>query len=62
MTFSYFSELYDFVKIEPPCRRELDFEGQAAPNVTFSPLEPLPKIRTILEAHEWGGGGPPGKT
>ena len=33
---------------------------QAAPNVTFSPLEPLPKIRSILEAHHrWGGGGTP---
>ena len=32
---------------------------QAAPNVTFSPLEPLPKIRSILEAHGWGGGGTP---
>ena len=32
---------------------------QAAPNVTFSPLEPLPKIRSVLEAHRWGGGGTP---
>ena len=32
---------------------------QAPPNVTFSSLEPLPKIRPILEAHEWGGGGTP---
>ena len=28
---------------------------QAAPNVTFSPLEPLPKIGANLEAHKWGG-------
>ena len=28
---------------------------QAAPNVNFSPLEPLPKIGANLEAHEWGG-------
>ena len=32
---------------------------QAAPNVTFSPLEPLPKIGANLEAHGWGG-DPPG--
>ena len=29
---------------------------QAPPNVTFSPLEPLPKMRSILEAHSSGGG------
>ena len=28
---------------------------QAAPNVIFSPLEPLPKIGANLEAHRWGG-------
>ena len=27
LTFSYFSEFCDFVKIELPCRRELGFEG-----------------------------------
>ena len=34
---------------------------QAAPNVTFSPLEPLPKKIAFLEAHERGGGGTPRK-
>ena len=28
---------------------------QAAPNVIFSPLEPLPKIGANLEAHDWAG-------
>ena len=28
---------------------------QAAPNVTFSPLEPLPKTGANLEAHKSGG-------
>ena len=32
---------------------------QAAPNVIFSPLEPLPKIRPILEDHGSGGAGTP---
>ena len=31
---------------------------QAAPNVIFSPLEPLSKIGAVLEAHKCGGGTP----
>ena len=32
---------------------------QVAPNAPLSPLEPLPKITPILEAHECVGGGTP---
>ena len=35
------------------------FKVQSPPNVTFSTVEPLPKISSILEAHGWGGGGTP---
>ena len=59
-TFSYFSEFCDFVKIELPCRRELGFEGPGRSKCHFSHLEPLPKIGTNLEAHDWGGGDPVG--
>ena len=35
------------------------FKVQSPPNVTFSTVEPLPKISSILEAYKWGGGGTP---
>ncbi len=49
-------------KLSPCLGKGSILKVQAAPNVTFSPLEPLPKIRSILEAHDSGGGGPRGKT
>ena len=48
-------------KLSPRPGESSILQVQAAPNVTFSPLEPLPKIKRILEAHEWGRGDPPEK-
>ena len=42
-TFSYFSEFCDFVKIELPCRRELDFEGPGRSKYHFFLLGALSK-------------------
>ena len=60
--FTVFQRLQDFVEIEPPLGESFILKVQAAPNVVFSLLEPLPKISWIFEARRWRGGGPRGKT
>ena len=56
VTFPYFSEFGDFVKIELSSGRELDFEGSVPPNATSSPLDPLPQIQAVWEPQRLGGG------
>ena len=57
LTFSYFSELCDFVKIELPCRRELGFEGPGRPKCHFFSLGAPSKILRVPGGSWHGGGG-----
>ena len=59
VTFPYFSELIDFVKIELLCRRELDFESlgpfQMSLFLPWSPFQTFERFWRLIS-----GGGPPG--
>ena len=58
-TFSYFSEFCDFVKIELPCGRELDFEGPGRSKCYFFSLVTPSKNRSEFGG-SFLGGDPPG--
>ena len=57
VTFSYFAELCDFVKVEPPSRPELDFEGPGPLQVYFFFLVPSSRNSSVLGG-SWHGGSP----
>ena len=58
LTFSYFSEFCDFVKIELPCRRELGFEGPGRSKCHFFSLGTPSKNRSEFGGSFLGGGTP----